>query len=325
MLLDLLKDIAAEEGLSLDTPEHVTLATVRANQAARELYDSSDLKDSIRECVFDFNQGEAQVALPWFVDQVRGMRYYDNRMPITPEAASARYNDGVGNELWYLKWRQRENSILQREISNESQIVFQLPLPEDADVEIYVAGPTANSSKISETVIIPVGETQAITVGNYISPLISLAKKTLTKYDVYAYDVDGNQLALIPNCLFTSYYTIYQIIDSISPIATTTFSAVEVMFKRKYVPMEELTDEFICGSRYEKAIYWKYMEHRSKDIDSAMAYQVKCNQIITQIESNEKAGKRERINFIAGPWFKLPYSQSRVYQKWVYENSTISR
>jgi hypothetical protein len=92
---------------------------------------------------------------------------------------------------------------------------------------------------------------------------------------------------------------------------------VEVLFKRKYITMQADTDEFICGARFEKAIFWKYMEHRSKDVTTALAYSTKARQIIVEIEANEKAGKRERINFIAGPWFKLPYQVPQNYwRRW---------
>ncbi len=318
MFLDLLKDIAAEEGLTLSDPNHKALAIVRANQAAKELYDSNDLKDSLREGVFDINQGESQVALPWFVDQVRGMRYYDNRMPVTPEYLSNRYGGGIGNEIWYLKWREKENSVLQRELANESIIKFVIPLPETKDIKITINGPTTNSAKWSEIVTLLKDTTEVSTVGNYKSPLISLSKDRLTDYDIYAYDVDENQVSVLPNCLYTSYFTIYQIYDYTPPPTTTSqFSAVEVLFKRKYVSMQQDTDEFICGSRFEKAIFWKYMEHRSKDAITALSYQTKAKQIILEIEANEKAGKRERINFIAGPWFKLPYHVPQNYwRRW---------
>src|SRR4051812_38002649 len=168
MLLDILKMVKEETGIKYDTSiNEKNLAISRINRAGQELHNTYDLHTSITEEVFDIQTGAQQLVLPHYIGIIRGCRYFDNRQKIPIEGMNNRYHSGYGNEVWYLKFREKEDSVLQREIYNQSRITFTLPLAEDKDINITIIGPTDKSSLIRETVLIPYGSLTAQTVNNF--------------------------------------------------------------------------------------------------------------------------------------------------------------
>jgi hypothetical protein len=309
MLLDILNDITAEDGIKT---EQRNLAIKRINDAAKEIYDMGDLYGLIRAEVFDLNQGASQVALPEYVGHVRGMRYYDTRLRISLENLGNRFKDGC-NDCWYLKFNELERQPLCRNISNQSTLSFSLPLPETEALQIYIQGPTNNSARAYETVNIAAGILTAESTGNYRSPLWSIRKNIATRYDLTIKDAEENILAVIPNYQLESRYHIYQIMDT----QYTQFSgdgyAVETLFKKRFIPFKNDTDEFVGGSDYDKAIVWKYLENQASDVKAALALRVKCNDVVKNINDDAKTGKRERIEFVPGPFLNMSYGQIRYF------------
>lgn len=313
MLLDILKMVKEETGIKYDTSiNEKNLAISRINRAGGEIHNTYDLHTSITEEVFDIQTGAQQLVLPHYVGIIRGCRYFDNRLKIPIEAMNNRYQTGYGNEVWYLKFREKEDSVLQREIYNQSRITFSLPLAEDKDINLTIVGPTDKSSLIRETVLIPYGSLTAQTVNNFKSPLFTLSKDRVTSYNITVKDVEDNVLALFGNTLLTLKHRVLQITDSPYNIVPNTLSGIEVRFKKRYTPMFEDSDTFICGDLYDFAIFNKYMEHRARKIEEALAWSAKCNSLITQIWADLKGGIRERMDFGKSPYFDLPYGQDNI-------------
>lgn len=312
MLLDILKMVKEETGIKYDTsPPEKNLAIARINRAALEIHTMFDLHNSISEEVFDINQGSQQVSLPNYVGLIRGCRYFDNRQRVPIEAGANRYQSGFGNEVWYLKFREKEDSVLFHEISNQSILTFTLPIVETNDINIFIIGRTSNSTSFKEQVVIKAGTLSASSIGNYKDPLISLRKSATNLYDISITDIEGVQLAIFPNSHLGLIHRILQVAESPYIPMPNSMSALEIQYKKRYQPLVDDTDVFICGSIYDFAIFNKYMEHRARTTEAALAWTGKCNQLIGQIWDDLKAGKREQIDFIPGPYFNPPY----VYNK----------
>lgn len=306
-LRNIISEIAANEGVSLTNSSEKSLLVARINRAARELYHTKTLFGSLFEEVFDLNVSANQVSLPWYVKHVKAIRWFDGRYAIDLEDINNRYFSGPDTEIWRLRFREKERSPLAREISNESVLIFSIPLVESTDIVITIAGPTDNSALKTESVTIPAGSLSVLSIGNYKDPVKSIRKNRVTDNDVTVRDVDGNDLGIIPNHLLRSDYNVVQILDGESPPPDSHQDAIEVLFEKQWTPFVNDDDEFIFGDDYDDAIIWKYMEHQSKDVENGLVYQEKCQQVIDNIWIKAKAGVKRRINFKPNAFFNQPY------------------
>jgi hypothetical protein len=311
MLLDILTDIAMEIGQT-NTESEKSARIYRINKAAREIHEGTDLPESLREDVFDINVSSQQVSLPAYVYKVRGMRFFDGRHSINLDDMRNRYNFNYTgeNELWYLQWRKKQNQALSREIANQSVIKVSVPLPEESSFTVTLTGSTDKSSRVTEILSFAVGDTEKTTTTNFVT-LESIVKSRATKYDINLYDVENNLIGQIINAEYQSYYNIYQIQDTESFTMPANTSGVEIFYKLKFFPFKNDTDCFLGTDRYDSAIYWKFLEHRSKDVKDASAYAIKCNQLLELAFDNEQAGQRTKINFKPHPFLNLPYVDTR--------------
>lgn len=311
MLIDILKMVKEETGIKYETsPSEKALAISRINRAALEIHTMFDLQNSLREEVFDINVGSQQISLPNYIGLIRGARYFDSRSKVPIDVRANRFQTGIGNETWYLKFREKEDSVLFHEISNQSILTFTLPLVETKDITISIIGKTNNSSAFKEDVVIKAGTLSATSVGNYLDPLISLRKGSTCLYDITITDVEGVVLAIFPNNHVGLTHRILQITDSPAIPLPNSMSALEIQFKKRYITLVDDTDVFVCGSIYDFPIFNKFMEHRARTTESALSWSAKCNQLIGQIWEDLKAGKREQMDFIPRGFFNPPYLRS---------------
>src|SRR5574343_1636486 len=139
-LINILQMISADDGIDLEDANQKSLLIQRVNEAAKELYEEQDFREALDEKMFNIDVNSQVVALPWYVEHMRGWRYFNNRMPGILEDKANRYGDGKGNETWYQKWRHIKHSPIQREISNESTLKFSIPEPESEDIVFNIVG-----------------------------------------------------------------------------------------------------------------------------------------------------------------------------------------
>lgn len=308
MLSYILRKCAKEVGINTHIAAQKAILVEDVNAAAKELYQSTDLLDSLDEEVFDFYEdNENQIALPSYAEHARGMRNFDGRYAIDLEDPKNRYFQALNTEIWNCRFRKKKESALSRDISNQSRLVFSVVEPETADISIAIVGKTPNSSQITETVVLPAGELSVESVYQYVS-VNKVSKNRVTTYDIFIQDVNETELGSIPNNLLATKYTVFQVLDDISSNdPESSNAAIEVLFKKRFVPMVNDEDEFQCGERYDDAIYWKYLENRAKDLTLANILHGKCNKIVNAIMADAKLGIRERINVVPTAFFQLPY------------------
>lgn len=310
-LLNILTDIAKERGATSTVAERaVRVADV--NAAALEIHNSTDVPEAMDEDVFDINVTTQQVALPSYVDKIRGHRYFDSRLAVDVDDGRNRYNylNCGENELWYQQWRKKRTTALQRLINNQSILKFSIPLANGEPFSLDIVGQTDKSHRIIETVNFSATDIEKITAFNW-KDVESITKSLLTKYNITVKDVEDNVLAIILNSEYISSYIVYQIADTEGFTLPTNTAGVEIIFKRKFQPFKNNKDTFHGTDIYDKAIFWKYMEHNSRDAEDAASYQIKCRQILTQLIDTEEAGIRRKIKFSQVAYWYLPYCQER--------------
>jgi len=313
MLKNILQELSAETGISLTVPLERAMLISRINRAAKELYETKNLFGSIFESVFDIGVECNQISLPWYVKTVLGMRYYDGRMAIEFEDIVNRYFQSLNTEIWYLKFRTQEKNSLAREISNQSQLIFSIPVVESEDINITVIGTTDAASERKEIVNIPAGSLLGNTIGLYKDPVKTIRKDRVTTNDITIKDIEDNELGVIPNHLERSEYNIIQILDSTSPPSNSNMDGIEVIYERPFSPFVNDEDEFVFGDTYDDAIIWKYLEHRSKTPEQALAYQIKIKQLIANIWQKAKMGVKQKLSFKRGPYFNMKYAGDCSY------------
>lgn len=309
MLLDILTDIEAENGRLIGSSRDLVIS--RINSAAKEIHESVDLEEGLEEEIVNFNQENAQtIALPAYMDKVRGARFVDGRLAITIDDMRNRYNFAwwSENETWYLKPRSRGKSALSRSIDNQSVLILSVPVLEPTSFTVTITGKTDRAQRFQETVTFLTTDLQKQTLGNYLS-VESISKSRITQSDLTIKDVEDNILGQVLNSEYHSEYRIYQIMDEEQgAILPANFSGTEILYKKKFQPFKNNGDMFLGTSRYDKAIFWKYFEHRTKNPKESGLFLLKCNQVLSQILNNDAGGVRRRINFKPQPFFKMPYN-----------------
>lgn len=307
-LSDILVDIAMTEGQVTSASEKAA-RIYRVNKAAREINKRVDTEEANREEVYDLNVSSQQVALPAYVDRVRGMRYFDGRQAVPLAAMQNRYNFNYAgeNELWYLQFRKKESTILCREISNQSVIAVRVPLPNEEAFTVTLTGKTDKSERVSETLSFSATDLEKVTASNFIA-VESAVKNKITKYNIGMFDVEENLLGEILNSEFKSVYQIYQLADTEGFTMPVSYSGVEVLFKYKFQPFKFDDDCFMGTDKYDDAIVWKYLENNSRDADDAKAYRAKCDMLLNDLASDDQAGQRTKINFQPNAYVNMPYT-----------------
>ena len=309
-LLDILTDIAVTEGQTNSDAEKAA-RIYQVNKAAREINKRVDVEECLREEVFDINVSSQQVALPAYVDRVRGMRYFDGRQAIDLDSMRNRYNFNFAgeNELWYLQFRRKETKALSREISNQSVITVSIPLANVEAFTVTLTGKTDKSERISETLSFSATDLEKTTTSNF-ETVESVVKNKITKYNVSFYDVEDNLLGEVLNSEYKSSYQIYQIQDTENFSLPVSYSGIEISYKYKYQPFQNDFDCFLGTDKYDDAIVWKYLENQSRDAGDAVAYRAKCDAVIRDIASDDGTGQRTKLNFKPNAFLNLPYTDA---------------
>jgi len=270
------------------------------NEAARELYDQSDMPGSTWEEVFKVN-GDQTITCPDRVGQIRAARELDSQVSWSINQPRPRYNQFNWTDMWRnlrLKYRQ----ALMKSITNASVLRITVPFVESPPVSVTVKGPTTNATAIAETIVMT--STEMFTTNQFVN-VTSFKKTTINTCDILMTDVDGNILSAIPN---DQYEARYQIVDvSACPwlsISTSTLDHfLEVYYKKKLPVFYFDTDDFLDGS-YDDILVNKmiqlYSEEQGK-LDQAMAFDTKATRSLARKTENENRATEDIVSTVANP------------------------
>lgn len=305
---NILIDCASEIGLQLTNVDDRAWLVAKINEAAEDLYTSDDLVGCLREQVFSFEVDDQQITVPWYVYKIRGARWSRLKMPIRLDDMRSRYaTQGYSEMLWRgFTWRIKEKRPIERDISNAAPLVVSIPIAETSSFNVNITGSTANSIRVTEQILFSPGELIHTAVNTFISnngsfPIESITKDILTTNDVVLTDVNGLEIARIPNSELSSSYTVIQITDfDQNTFVNDGCSCIEILYKTRFTPFRNDYDEFPCGPIYDKAIFYKFMElykGKAGDVDMAVLAKAKANEIVGNLARETELGEDIRLDF----------------------------
>jgi len=286
------------------------------NRACKEVYEITDLPDSLREMVVLATENSL-ISLPYYIGEVRNIRSYFTLERLSFKDMQPKYSFNAWPEI-YNTWRVVKKSPLASCIENASApIIVSMEEIDVADVVITVVGQTSRANRVAEIVTIPAGETSA-QLNNTFVDIFSITKTAVNNNNITFTGVDagGNNLILsvIPNDRLKALYTIIDV--SQIPIVkdnNTGLRYVEILYKEPLPTMAEDGDEFICHG-FDDAIVSKVCEYffseKSDGATKAYGYLLKCNDLITKTLEHRGVTIEKVLQFAPNPLIglhKRPY------------------
>lgn len=309
-LYNILADLASA-GFSIRNDAERAVLVKKINDAIEELYVPTDLDQSLGEVVLSLDTSSDQVCLPPYCGQVRGCRYTESGSNVELNNIIPRYHAGIFNkEAWALRFRELPRRPLFRNITNESILKLSIPAVDTIrDFSVIVNGSNSNSSIVQEIVTFTKDVTTLKLTTNIFREVRSIVTSfsTARKYDLSIKDANDVLLGVLPNNHTKLEHIVFQVSESLQ--GGSNLNSIEVCFKWTLVPLTSDYDEFICGSKYDKAIYWKVRENYSgdtqKDIQAALAAKQKGKDIINGVGLDSTDGKTLKLNFAPNPVYSI--------------------
>lgn len=332
-LQKILLDIASETGIALANDNEKAYIIKMINDASRDLYEIQDIPGCLREQTFNIDESATTtslVSLPYYVDQIRGIRYSQilgGKIPQNDMRPRYHGGRGWGANSFSMPFRVvREHYPLKRDISNASVLTFTLPQVESVDIIIHITGETTNSQRTSEEVTIVADSLTVDTLGNFIE-IQQIEKEQPSNYDIKVTDVESNELAVIHNAELSPLYKIIELQDNNAGLGQVQInrqlSAIDLLYKVRFTPFVNLFDEFPCP-RCDRIIFYKFCEYYAgqqpgNETSVAMAIQ-KAQSLLDNLCVDTEKGKvleiewgRNGFNDAQNPysWYKH-YGRERV-------------
>lgn len=310
-------DFMLHSGMEITNPDQLAYAKSLINTAAKELYKEVESNQVFREQLFIFDSTQLQVALPYYVHKVRGLREFNTAVKLTLEAMMPRYSADGWNDSWSrVKWREKARAALAHDIENDGVLTFTLPDEAPEAFSVIIIGSNLKSSRIQEIVTFNIGDTQKTTVNSFIN-VETLRKNIPTTYDIIVTDLNENELAVFPNSEVESRYTILQISDYPLYEQTTDTQYIEVLYKTRFTPFVNDFDEFPAGSDYDIAIYWKTLEfwyaRKEGKITESAASKQQAQTYKEQTDQEDQVSQEKKINFLPNSFYSLIRGRRWMY------------
>lgn len=277
------------------------------NTAGRELWNSWDLPGCLNEQFFaiPYDQAITQISLPWYCEQIRGVRWAITGQKLTVHDARPRYHATPWHQP-SLTWRVRRRMPLHTPMAAEGPLTFTLDTAQEDPITITVAGQTTTASNALETIVLTPGVVAATTNNQWsmTNPygITSITKNVITTCDVLCFDMTGLAVAEIGSRSNAANNILVQIGEYASSAVYQPDNTIEMLYK---LPYEELYyDQDVFHSPYaEDALIWRaranwaslQMDEMSLQRASAMAS--KAEELIRQIVANQENEMEMTISF----------------------------
>ena len=292
MLIDILNSISPLKGrLNLADERVKSIWVARINEAARGLYERSELLDSSRTAVFETSELATDViAFPWYVMVPLRIRNIRTKEIFDFAQQAGRFQEFQSD---FNNFTITKRSPLNREILNAGPLTFTLKDTESATFRI--SGRTNKSSSFVETLTIT-NARSGITAASW-EDVESITQDVHT-YDTTVTDIDDVVVSRIPNNMTEVFYTHYRFKDDWWQ-NTSKQDTLELLYRPIYEPMLDDRSNFQCGSRYDDAI--KYMTLSRDALESeknpglAQQYDAKAQAILTGLHANAQTGQRQVV------------------------------
>ena len=301
--------IAADTGYHPDSSvEDKQYLDAQINNVVENLYNAQDLPNSLFEIITFYDQDAKLVSLPSYVGHIRGARYYDSPYGITLRDIRPRYaTDSYTIQL--ADFREVGVSSLAIQPDEWSILTFSLPEGEVAEKDIVIAivGETSVASRIEEQVTIPEGSRSVSSINNWKEAPSVIRKNDTNNHDITVTDINGEELAIIPNHMLASTYSIWQFRDD-NLLGQISTNSIEVLYKEKLRPLVNDYDEFLL-SKYDDIIAWQFLElyYSKQEGKKELADQARDQWTVglVDVNRNNARGKKAEEQFVPNKFYGL--------------------
>ena len=323
MYKDIVDIIKADMGLA-------TVDQARVNRAAKHLYDEYNLIEREREITLNLTNNQL-LAIPWFVDKINCFRR--NNYTVLSNFIDQAWKYKSGN--WENAWKNYEllsEGPVHTSITNAGPLVLAIPKAETVAFTVTITGYNNNSAQVSSEVTFQPGELIKSTDKNFLI-LYSITQDVLHSYNVIISDIDGKEISILYNNQHSAKYRIVRLLADLSqpPTFGTQVGYVDCLFTPVYRPFVKEFDEFPCGSRYDRAIAYKFYEEiyagqaTTDAVRLAASYRNSVETQLSVIQHNaNKASAMTKITIEVATPFNLPgYYYNYDYDNYPYQYGNI--
>jgi hypothetical protein len=268
------------------------------NEAARELYPQSDMVGSLMEQLFKIN-GDQTIAFPEYLGELRAARSYDTHVPIHINQMRPRYNVVNWADMW-RNYRIKNKQTLHTSVVNQAQIVLSVYAVEDPPVQVTISGPTDFSDNAIEIVVM---DAISKTSTNVFNDVTMLVKDRVNNYNVIASDIDGNQVAMIPNNQLETSYLIVDISEFPylnNDGGSTQAHYMEVLYKKRLTILSDDADVF-PAKNFDDILVNKMMQlwaEEQEKTELALAYDTKATRSMARLQEEENRATEDCIALV---------------------------
>lgn len=303
-LKDILRRILAETGgntpdLNADQRAYYV---DKINEAAEEIWESSDLPVVLKECCVRAN-ADRQLALPAFVGELRAIRAscsgeIDVNARWSLKDVRSKYVETEWKRLW-KNWRIIGESPVCIELTDTAQNTAEIEAAE-SDVIVTITGATTSSNRKSANVTMD-DTSKEFAIG--FTDIINIRKNKVSEHDIVIKDAVGNEISIIYADQLDARFLIVDIsaYPSIGSCQCADGSyIVEVLYKPRLPRLENDEDVFPLTG-YDNLIVLKAKqllveEEEGKEI-RALAMHEKAKLKLNQKIQDKTAVTKKGISF----------------------------
>jgi len=296
----ILSQVGAKMGKNPSDPSQRSTMLRFVQEAARELYASSDMAGCYEEQYFKVNSNQT-IALPDYVGQIRAMREAETLIAIKLSQMRPRFNQIPWPDE-YRTWRILGLQTLQTTLKNQSNLVLSVSKIENPPIVVSISGPNDNAAMVNESVTMDALSKTTVNVYNDVS---AFTKTVVNTTNIILSDIDGNQISCLSNNKLKASFQIVDISTApwFPPIASPLLGWVEVLYKKALPWFANDSDEFPAVG-YDDCIVNGVLQlwyEEQNNVQSAMAYQQKKIQSLAAIHEDANRGTDDVVSLIRNP------------------------
>lgn len=264
-LLELTQRLGRETGLQPAIAVQKTVLVELINDAAQELYEQTDLPNSLMEQTVQASSesNSQQVTLPGHIYEVRGIRDYTRAMTI--HDMRPRYHNYPWPTGDMYTFRLIGESPIGTSLDNETVLTMD---PVADEVTVTLSGSTTEAAQISGQ-FDKNGSGTAETI-NWTA-LQSITKDIYTTQDIILRNADDVEVSRILNYLMAARYLQIELLErpqtSLSPAILQPGRVLDILYKPHFRPLRLDTDTFQVQGFDIPLIYKAVEIYRIRGID----------------------------------------------------------
>jgi hypothetical protein len=262
------------------------------NFAWVDLWNSSDLPNSVFEVTVKPEDSTAIISLPWYIGTIRGVRLSSSKVRVhvfdpRPFYQDAKYYQNT------LEWKILGMSPTMAHVINATTLDLSIDIAETEEFHVYLKGATDSASDDLETVTFQPGELTKSTLKR-MTQFTSITKDLITKSDVTILGGNAEELGIIANCEYEARNMIIQITDKC--VTESNFCrCFDLLYKR---PAPILIHEY-TSTPYDSVLMTKTMEWITLPKDGqeqkAILYGTKSASLQTNF-NNDKGSVEKKLD-----------------------------